>query len=105
MGIVLKLTGLFLGVLLRTWLPYIRKLKQGKIERFNKKYLTQALGAAAVAAIATLLLLPQYGVEFEPVFDFASGIKVFATAFAFGFGANTLINELLKWQDKGYEGK
>jgi len=103
MDIAVKLAGLFTGVLLRTWLPFIRKMRQGKIKGFDRKYLRQAAGAAAVAAIVTLLLLPQYKMEVMPVLDFASGIKVFATAFAFGFGANTLINELLKWQEKSHE--
>lgn len=99
MDIAVKLGGLFLGVLARTWLPYIRKMRQKKIEGFDKKYLRQAAGSAAVAVIVTLLLIPQYKMEVIPVLDFASGIKVFAAAFAFGFGANTLINELLKWQE------
>lgn len=98
MSISIKLIGLFLGVFIRTWLPFIRKMKQGKIKEFEKKYLGQALSSAVLSIIAVLLILPQYNQEFEPVFDFASGIKVFATAFAFGFGSNTLVNELMKWR-------
>ncbi len=98
MEIALKLGGLFLGVLLRTWLPFIRKIKQGKIRQFDKKYLRQAAGSAAIAVIATLLLIPQYESEIIVVGDFVSGIRVFSTAFVFGFGANTLVNELLEWR-------
>lgn len=100
MEIVLKLGGLFLGVLARTWLPYIRKMKQGKIEKFEMKFLRQAIGSVVVAAIATLLLLPQYQGDPGPAIDCVSQIKVFAAAFAYGFGANTLLNELLKWQEE-----
>ena len=103
MDIAVKLAGLFTGVLLRTWMPFIRKMRQGKIKGFDKKYLKQAISAVIVAMIVTLLLIPQYKVDFIPVLDFASGLRVFATAFAFGFGANTLINELIKWQEKNNE--
>ncbi len=100
MDMAVKLAGLFLGVLLRTWLPFKRKMKQGKINGFDRKYLKQALSASGVAVIATLLLIPQYGFDSYSVSDLRSGITVFSAAFAFGFGANTLINELLKWQEK-----
>lgn len=103
MDIAVKLAGLFTGVLMRTWLPFIRKMRQGKIKSFDKKYLHQALSSAVVAVIVTLLLIPQYDAEFTPVLDIASGIKVFATAFTFGFTANTLVNELLKWQEQRHE--
>ncbi|MFW6129683.1 MAG: hypothetical protein ACOC56_00775 [Atribacterota bacterium] len=100
MDIFLKLIGLFLGVFSRTWVPFIRKIKQGKIERFEKKYLNQAVGSAVLAIIAVVLILPQYNQDPGPAIDFASGLKVFATAFAFGFGSNTLVNELMKWREK-----
>lgn len=103
MSISIKLIGLFLGVFIRTWMPYIRKRNQGKILKFEKKYLSQAASSAVLAIVAVLLILPRYNQEFEPVFDFASGVKVFATAFAFGFGSNSIVNELMKW--KGEEEK
>ncbi|MEA3506932.1 MAG: hypothetical protein U9R36_05535 [Elusimicrobiota bacterium] len=98
MDIALKLTGLFLGVFVRTWLPYIRKRNQGKIIKFDKKYLSQAINSAGLAVIAVLLIIPQYNIEPIPVIDVVSGLKVFATAFAFGFGSNTIVNELMKWR-------
>jgi len=99
MDITVKLVGLFLGVFIRTWLPFVRKVKQGKIEKFEKKYLSQALSSAVLAIVAVLLIIPQYQVELVPVIDFVSGLKVFATTFAFGFSSNSLINELLKWKE------
>ena len=103
MDIAIKLTGLFAGVLLRTWLPFKRKLKQKKIRRFESRYLKQALSALGAAVIVTLLLIPQYEYKPHPVVCLYSALRVFATAFAFGFGANTIINEVLKWQEKGNE--
>jgi hypothetical protein len=38
MEIALKLLGILFGVLARTLVPYLRKLKQGKIKNFKKGY-------------------------------------------------------------------
>jgi hypothetical protein len=98
MDITLKLIGLFLGIFIRTWLPYVRKRSQGKILKFEKKYLSQALSSAVLAIVAVLLILPTYRLSPGPVIDLATGLKVFATAFTFGFGSNSIVNELLKWK-------
>ncbi len=55
MKIAIKLIGLFLGIFIRTWVPFIRKVKQGKIEKFEKKYLSQAVSSALFAVVAVLL--------------------------------------------------
>lgn len=97
MKMAIQFIGLFLGVFARTWLPYIRKLRQGKIEGFNKKFLKFALGSLILSVITVLLVIPQYEIKDTEIIDFWTGLKVFATAFAFGFGWNTLINESAKW--------
>ena len=99
MELALILTGIFLGILARTLLPFIRKLKQGKIEGFSMKFLYQAIGGGMVAGIVMVLIFPYYEVEAIEITDFTVGFQVFATAFAFGFASNTLLNELLEWQD------
>jgi hypothetical protein len=98
MSITLKLIGLFLGVFIRTWLPYVRKRSQGKILKFEKKYISRALYSAVFAAVAVLLIIPAYRLDPLSVLGFASGLKIFAAAFAFGFGSNSIVNELLKWK-------
>jgi len=100
MKMLIQLLGLFAGVFARTWLPYIRKLKQGKIERFDKKFLKFALGSIILSGISVLLIIPQYKDTETEVIDFWTGVKVFATAFAFGFGWNALVNEGMKWNEK-----
>lgn len=97
MNIFLELTGLFWGVFVRTRIPYIRKLQQGKITKFDKKYLKFAIGSAILSAISVLLILPQFQESSIKVINFYTGLKVFATAFAFGFGWNSIINEASKW--------
>lgn len=96
----IQFIGLFVGVFARTWIPYIRKLKQGKIEGFNKKFLKFAVGSVILSGISVLLIIPQYKDSQTEVIDFWTGLKVFATAFAFGFGWNTLVNEGMKWNEK-----
>jgi len=42
MEVALKLLGILFSVLARTLVPYLRKLKQGKIKSFNKGYWASA---------------------------------------------------------------
>jgi len=99
MELLLKLSGILTGVLARTLLPYLRKLKQGKIESFNKGYWVSALASFILGLITTLLIFPKF--EFVGV---AAGIepsiKLFCTAFAFGFAWNSLVSEGAKWVEE-----
>ncbi len=65
------------------------------------KFLYQAIGGALIAGIVMILIFPYYEVESIQVTDFTVGFQVFATAFAFGFASNTLLNELLEWKESG----
>jgi len=38
MEVILKLLGILFGVLARTFVPYLRKVKQGKVKKFWKGY-------------------------------------------------------------------
>jgi len=94
--IALKLLGILFGVLARTIVPYLRKLKQGKIKSFNNGYWASALASFILGMITTLLIFPKF--EFGGI---AAGteafIKLFCTAFAFGFAWNSLVSEGAKW--------
>lgn len=99
MELLLKLSGILLDVLARTLVPYLRKLKQGKIKSFKKGYWVSALASFILGLITTLLIFPKF--EFvgttagpEPL------IKLFCTAFAFGFAWNSLVSEGVKWVEK-----
>jgi len=97
--VALKLVGVLFGVLARTLVPYLRKLKQGKIKSFNKGYWTSALASFILGMITTLLIFPKFlflgflgaptGLEFST--------KLFFVAFAFGFAWNSLVSEAVKW--------
>ena len=88
-----QLSGIFVGVLTRVFLPWVRKLKKGKVKDFDKKYLYSAAGSIILGVIVTLLVLPQ----FESMGTASSAIESFAVAFGFGFGWHSIVNEAGKW--------
>ena len=96
MEIFLKLGGVLLGVLARTVIPYLRKVKEGKTAGFKKSYLTSSIASGILAIIITMLIFPQFEVE-GMVIGAEGYIKLFCAAFGFGFGWNTIVNEVAKW--------
>jgi hypothetical protein len=97
---LVKIIGLFLGVLARTALPWLRKVRDGKVRGFSRRYFYSGLAALTVGLILTLTIFPRFeagpaGAGFEAFF------KLFALAFAFGFGWNALINEGGAWVEPG----
>jgi len=96
MDLTLKLSGIFLGVLARTLFPYLRKLKEGKVTSFQRGYLWSAMGSFALGFIVTLLIFPQFEAGYAGGGPEAS-VKLFATAFGFGFGWNSIVSEAAKW--------
>ncbi|MFB6214275.1 MAG: hypothetical protein ABEI54_00245 [Candidatus Bipolaricaulia bacterium] len=90
---ITQLSGIFVGVLTRVFLPWIRKLKEGKVKKFDPKYLYSAVGSILLGVIVTLLVLPQ----FKSLGAAQPGIKSFAVAFGFGFGWHSIVNEAGKW--------
>jgi hypothetical protein len=92
----LKLIGIFLGVLTRTLFPWLRKLKEGKVTRFDRRYLVSAIGTFLIGFIITLLIFPQFSAESAGP-GLEAAFKLFAIAFGFGFGWNSLVFEAGKW--------
>jgi hypothetical protein len=93
---LIKLLGLFLGVLARTILPWLRKVRAGRVRGFRRRYLFSALASLGIALILTLVVFPRFeagaaGETFEALFT------LFSLAFAFGFGCNALVNEAGAW--------
>ena len=93
---LVKFAGLLAGVLARTVLPWLRKVRDGRVRRFDRRYLYSALASLAIGLILTLVVFPKFeagaaGPAFEALF------KLFCLAFAFGFGWNALVNEGGAW--------
>ncbi len=93
---LVSLAGIFAGVLARTLLPWLRKLRQGRVTGFSRRYVLSALASLALGLVLTLVVFPKFepgpaGTSFEALF------KLFCLAFGFGFGWNALVNEGEAW--------
>jgi len=100
---LVRLVGIFAGVLARTLLPWLRKLRQGRVRGFGRRYLVSALASLAFGIILTLVIFPRFdeavaGASFEALF------KLFCLAFGFGFGWNALVLEGEAWAGSGRTG-
>jgi len=58
-ALCIKISGIFIGVLARAFFPWLRKLHQGKVMHFHKRYLYLAIGSVIVGMIITLLVFPK----------------------------------------------
>lgn len=99
MELGIKLAGILLGVLTRSIVPYLRKLKKGKIENFSRRYLSTAVASIILGIIVTILIFPQFKVP-QAEITVEGYIKLFCASFGFGFGWNTIINEITKWSSR-----
>ena len=93
---LIKFGGVLLGVLARTLLPWLRKLRDGLVAGFSRRYLVSALASVLIGFILTLVIFPR----FEPAQSgqsFESLVKLFCLAFGFGFGWNALVLEGGAW--------
>jgi cytochrome c biogenesis factor len=96
MDFILRFSGILLGVLARTLLPWLRKLKDGKVRGFGRKYFVSALASLVVGVILTLVIFPKF--EAGPAAgSFDALFKLFCLAFGFGFGWNGLVLEGEAW--------
>ena len=98
-GFLVTFFGLLLGVLARTVLPWLRKVQEGKVRRFDRRYLYSALASAAIGLMLTLALFPRFEAGPENA-SFEAFFKLFCLAFGFGFGWNALVNEGAAWAAK-----
>jgi len=88
---ILKFLGVFLGVLARTLLPWLRKLREGQALRFNKRYFYSTTGSLAIGFILTLVIFPQLTVANDGYPVVEAYFKLFCLAFGFGFGWNGMV--------------
>lgn len=96
MELIIKLTGILLGVLCRSLVPYLRKVKQGKVKEFSRRYLSTTVASVILGIIVTLIIFPQFRAPSAEI-TLEGYIKLFCASFGFGFGWNTIINEITKW--------
>ena len=84
MELALKLLGILFGVLARTLVPYLRKLKQGKVKEFKNGYWVSALAAFILGLITTLLIFPKFEIT-----QIGPGIEGLVKLFSTAFGTST----------------
>jgi hypothetical protein len=94
---VLKFAGVFLGVLARTLLPWLRKLREGQALKFDRKYLLAGAASLGIGFILTLVIFPQGPAPSEGGPGFEASFKLFCLAFGFGFGWNGIVLEGGQW--------
>ncbi len=98
----IKILGLFLGVVARSLIPWLRKLRQGEVRSFDRRYFYSALATFILGVVITLVLFPQLKGEgavlpadANPGFE--AYFRLFCLAFGFGFGWNAMVLEAGKW--------
>jgi len=91
--------GLLAGILARTILPWLRKVKDGEIRGFSRRYLYSALASLAIGLILALTIFPKFEAGAAAA-TFEAFFKLFCLAFGFGFGWNALVNEGGAWAVK-----
>ncbi len=110
----IKIIGLFLGVVARSLIPWLRKLRNGEVKGFDKRYLYSGIATFILGVIITLVIFPQFkgeaggqggasGIGIVP--DFENYFRLFCLAFGFGFGWNAIVLEAGKWGNWFLEGE
>lgn len=95
---IIKIIGLFLGVVARSLIPWLRKLRQGQVHGFDRRYLYSALATFILGIILTLVLFPQFKGEIGSTDSgFETYFRLFCLAFGFGFGWNAIVLEAGQW--------
>ncbi len=96
---LVKFFGLLAGILARTILPWLRKVKEGKVRGFSRRYVYSALASLAIGLILALTIFPKFEAGTEEA-TFEALFKLFCLAFGFGFGWNALVNEGGAWASR-----
>ncbi len=96
----IKIIGLFLGVVARSLIPWLRKLRNGEVKGFDKRYVYSGIATFILGVIITLVLFPQFKGEAGAAgaqLGFENYFRLFCLAFGFGFGWNAIVLEAGQW--------
>jgi len=86
---IVAFVGILFACILRTVLPYWKKHKGDATLKFDLKYLASFIVVVFIGTAAAILLFPAF------VIPESSYLYVFATAFAYGWASEDIINKLL----------
>lgn len=85
---MIALIGIAIGVVLRTYAPYLKKLAEGKEElKFDKKYLWTAIAAFVIALLSAMDIIARF--DYSAV---ESLLALFGLAVLYGTLWNSAIN-------------
>jgi hypothetical protein len=84
----LYLFATFVGALIRTFAPFIRKFYKGEEPKFKYEYLMTFLISLVISALVALAQFVVY-----PLPE-GEGLIVFAVGLGLGWGSNDIINEI-----------
>lgn len=87
---IVAFVGIVLACILRTTLPYWKKLKVETLV-FDLKYLASCVIVVVIGTAAAILIFPAFPLPETSM----SYMYVFATAFAYGWASDDIINKLL----------
>ena len=87
----LYLIAIFVGCVVRTMAPFIRKWMAGEVGEWNHRYTATLVIAYIVSVVATAMVYQQ-----NPL-DFVNGDTIFFKGLILGVTSNTIINEILEW--------
>jgi len=84
----LYLFAIFVGALIRTFGPFIRKFFKGEVQKFENEYLITFLVSLLISALVAFAQFVLY-----PLPE-GEGLMVFAIGLGLGWGSNDIINEI-----------
>jgi len=87
---VVAYLAIFLGVLLRTILPAIKKFEQQEHFEFEIKYVFSAIVVLITSGVTTFAIFGTFTIPEGTMF------QIFVAAFLIGWGANDMFNRLMK---------
>ena len=87
---LLVIVAIFLGVLLRTGAPYLRKKKLSDLLQIEMTWIYTAITAFGASWVSVIIVIP---VDADPL------IQVLF-AFFIAFGENSILNEAAKWKQQ-----
>ena len=101
-GEIIAFLGLLCGVLARTFEPYLRKMWQGTVEAFDRRFFLSMIAGFILSLFIAFQAAPEMMVVVVN-----SSFMVFSVNFAIGWAFNGMANELIAWfrQEKATEGE
>ena len=88
----IALIGIFLGVLLRTILPALRKWKDFDDFEWSNKYTATMIISIITAVAVAIIAFPQFIIPVT-----SNPYTIFSAAFICGIGLNELVIEVTEW--------